>query len=207
MTTPQAQSDEIQQRTAALLPYARRFGGKAFLWIGLAQTTAITFFLTISLSLLISNRLAGSFQMGTFEFWRLSIFEIGPLLMVIGSGGLVSAISGLPFGRWAGKAIGIRKRSIAWVGFIAAVVPAILAGLVFVLVALELRPIYFSWAVHSFSADFLLPVFLFSLMYYLPGILTSILAGLVIRQKIRGKEDELRKESGSNDPKDWTAID
>ena len=42
--------------------------------------------------------------MGTFEFWRLSILEIGPLLMVIGSGGLVSAISGLPFGRWAGKA-------------------------------------------------------------------------------------------------------
>ncbi|MEY3444635.1 MAG: hypothetical protein RLZZ519_2916 [Bacteroidota bacterium] len=206
MTTRETQSIENHARSSALLPFARRYGGLAFLWMGLAQTTAITFFLAISLAFLFHNRLPMHLPMGTFEFWGQAMVELGPLLMAIGCGGLVLAISGLPFGRWAGKAIGIQKRSIAWVGFMAAVIPGILGSLVFVLATLQLRPIYFSWSVHSFSADFLLPVFIFSFLFYIPGILTGVLAGLVIRQKMLSKEDELQRQSSSHDPKDLAMI-
>ncbi len=177
---------------ADLLPIARRFGSWVFLWMGLLQGFVVLALLATALSLLFAHRFQAVFDFWSINYWFSAVSDLAPLLVAIGTANVVMAIAGMPFGRWAGKAIGIRRQNIAWIGIMTAVVPTVLASLVFVLITLELKPRYFSWSVNSISADFLLPIFVFSLLFYLPSLMISLLSCLVIRQKMRGKEEELR---------------
>ena len=177
---------------AELLPIARRLGSWVFLWMGLLQGFVLWALLTTALSLLFAHRFQAVFDSWSIDYWNSAVSGLAPSLVAIGAANVAMAITGMPFGRWAGKAIGIRRRSIGWIGIMVAVVPAVVGSLVFVLITVQVKPLFFSWSVHSISADFLLPIFVFSFLFYLPSLVISTLSCLVIRQKMRGKEEELR---------------
>ena len=183
---------------AELLPIARRLGSWVFLWMGLLQGFVLWALLTTALSLLFAHRFQAVFDFWSIEYWNSAVSGLAPSLVAIGAANVAMAITGMPFGRWAGKAIGIRRRSIGWIGIMVAVVPAVVGSLVFVLITVQVKPLFFSWSVHSISADFLLPIFVFSFLFYLPSLVISTLSCLVIRQKMRGKEEELRIAKGRN---------
>jgi hypothetical protein len=100
----------------------------------------------------------------------------------------------MPFGSWAGKMIGIRKRSLGWVGPLAALAPALIAGFVLVITDIVFRPSLFDSEDDSFWEDLIFPALVTFLIFYLPGILTSLMSGLVIRQRMKAKTEELQRE-------------
>jgi hypothetical protein len=194
MTTRETQSGEMQQRAVALLPFARRIGLRVFVLGALVQTVAVYLFAITVVTFGFYRRTQEGSEIWSWEGWKETMNEQLPFWIGIAMGGLALAVVSMPFGSWTGKMIGIRKRRLAWVGPLAAVVPSLVAGLVLVVVIITMKPTFYESYVDSFVYEFLFPVLFFSLLYYLPGIVTSLLGGLVIRQKMKSKTEEFERE-------------
>jgi hypothetical protein len=194
MTMSETQSGEMQQRAAALTPFARTVGLRVFVSGAVMQTLAVYLFAITLLTVGFYRRTHGGSEVWSLEGWKSAMNEQVEFWVAIGVGGLALAVVSMPFGSWAGKMIGIRKRSLGWVGPLAALAPALIAGFVLVVTLVVLRPSLFDSDDDPLWDDFVLPVLIFSLLFYIPGILTSLMAGLAIRQKMKGKTEELERE-------------
>jgi hypothetical protein len=195
------------QLEANLEAASRRVGIRVFVAGSLVQTVAVFLFGIALMTVAVYRRTMYGPEIWSWETWKLEMIDQIPFWVSIGIGGLASTVVSIPFGSWAGKMIGIRKRSFAWVGPLAAFLPAMVAGFVLVVTILIFRPTMYEVGEDSFLLEFLLPSLVFSLLFFLPGILTSMMGGLAIRQKMRSKEEEFRMENESNHLKETATTD
>jgi hypothetical protein len=127
-----------------------------------------------------STNIAGGWSL---RGWGVMLYRQNPYLLGIGVGGLALIVVSIPFGGWVGKMIGIRKKNFVWVGPMGAMLPALVAGCVDVATVLFLRPNWFNGQDGPMLAQFVAASMVFSLQYFIPGIVTSMVGGLWIRQK------------------------
>ncbi|HEX2899430.1 MAG TPA: hypothetical protein VHS96_06895 [Bacteroidia bacterium] len=173
---------------------ARRIGGRVFVLGAIVQAALYTTLLTGLLGLASWARTLGNGEDWTLE--QLAAMLEKEHRMLIGSvaGGLLLAVVALPFGRWAGKLIGIQKRGYGWVGPAAIFLPSLVGGgLGFVLAVMALHENIRRSALSDPWNDFVLPVAVIGGTYFLPGIFTSILSGLAVRQSLRGKVEQMQQ--------------
>ncbi len=183
------------QLEANLEAASRRVGLRVFVAGALVQTIAVFLFAIALITYGLYRRTLFGPKSWSLETWRLEMIDQIPLWVSIAVGGLALTVVSMPFGNWAGKMIGISKRGFGWVGPLAAFLPALVAGFVSITSFLLFRPTLYEVGEDSFLDDFVLPSLVFSLMFFFPGILTSMMGGLVIRQKSREKVEELSKQA------------
>ena len=195
MDTP-SRTVENDQMEAVLLVQAHRIGLRVFVLGALVQTVAVYLLAVTTITYAYYRRTIYGPKIWSFEGWQSAMNEMVEFWVAIGVGGLALAVVSMPFGSWAGKMIGIRKRSLGWVGPLAAFTPAMFAGFVLVVTLTVLRPSLFDSDDDPWWEDFIYPVLILSLLFYVPGVVTSLLGGLVIRQKMRESVETVSKQDG-----------
>ena len=182
------------QLSADLDAASRRVGLRVFVLGAAIQTIAVYLFCLGIFSYTSYSRAQFRGDVWSFEDWKTELGDQLVLWVAIGLGGLALAVASMPAGHWAGKMIGIRKYRFVWVGPVAAFFPTLVGGLTITLAAFAYRSAINHYGIGSFLEDFVIPAVLFALGFYLPGIVTSLLGGLVIRQKMRGKTEDFERE-------------
>jgi hypothetical protein len=115
--------------------------------------------------------------------------EGSPLLIGIAISVLAMAIAAIWLGRWAGISIGVKKWRYGWVGMAVAILLAALATGLTLVVCYVMDESF----ARDLRRDSLSISIVLGLMYFVPGLATGILSGLVVRQRLRGKVEQMQQ--------------
>jgi MFS family permease len=174
---------------------ARRTGGIVF-FIG-SCLQGLAFLLILSLIILVTFRFNKSDapQNSELRDYLEELVHNREIYLAAFGGVFVMVIASWQMGNWAGPAIGIRKRRFGWVGILAAIIPSVFGSLIFCLSAVQLMDDVKAQAERDIFQNLIVPFVGYSGIFYLAGSVTSILSGLVVRQRLRVLEERAIKQS------------
>ncbi len=187
MTESKALPPNNNSVTAAEIARFQRVGGLVFAIGGFIQGLLT---ILVVLAILARNYVyhAASFYGADPTWsglWDELRFEM-PLWISLGSATVLLMIPSFLMGRWGGRVIGLKKLRYGWVGLISVVILSVFASSCMCFIGILLD----DELANDFRRHGTRILALFTLIYLVPGIVTGIVSGLTVRQRIRSESKQ-----------------